>query len=250
MAIPKIIHSCWFGAGAKSAIAQRCMATWKEFCPDYEFKFWNEHNTAAYQNSFYKDAIRNKQYAFASDCIRVQALAEFGGIYLDADMLLVQPLDSLLTYNFFTGLEVEARPAYGIFGGIPGHRFFKIMAQFYASQRYNRYSPPVITHTFKEQINTTTLQEGERIFTPEWFYPFPYEQRNQDYKPFVGKSTIAVHLWDHSWKQSQEHTTGWLLKQLGNVAVDRFVHKYPKAYGKRYFKEFGRKLYHKITGKQ
>ena len=42
--IPKIIHYCWFGRGAKPALALKCIESWKKFCPDYEIKEWNEDN--------------------------------------------------------------------------------------------------------------------------------------------------------------------------------------------------------------
>lgn len=250
MAIPKIIHYCWFGKGEKSALAQSCIASWKQHCPDYEFKLWNEQSSKAYQNQFYKDAMRNKKYAFASDCIRVQVLEEFGGIYLDTDMLLLKSLDELLAHAFFTGFEHNDRAAYGIFGGIPGHRFFKLMTDFYNSERFNRYSPPVITHTFKGVMNKNALKENEKIFPQEVFYALPYQNKAESYKKYTTSNSIAVHLWDHSWQEAESITTWWLVKQLLSVFIDRWVYAYPKSYSKRYLKEFGRKLYYKLTRKQ
>ena len=40
--IPKIIHYCWFGKTSLPEDAQRCIASWKKFCPDYEIVEWNE----------------------------------------------------------------------------------------------------------------------------------------------------------------------------------------------------------------
>ena len=40
--IPKIIHYCWFGRGEKPKLAQKCIASWKKYCPDYEIIEWNE----------------------------------------------------------------------------------------------------------------------------------------------------------------------------------------------------------------
>ena len=34
--IPKIIHYCWFGGNPLPEMAQRCIASWKKYCPDYE----------------------------------------------------------------------------------------------------------------------------------------------------------------------------------------------------------------------
>ena len=40
--VPKIIHYCWFGKTSLPEDAQRCIASWKKFCPDYEIAEWNE----------------------------------------------------------------------------------------------------------------------------------------------------------------------------------------------------------------
>ena len=34
--IPRKIHYCWFGRGEKPRLAQKCIASWKKYCPDYE----------------------------------------------------------------------------------------------------------------------------------------------------------------------------------------------------------------------
>lgn len=36
--IPKIIHYCWFGRGPLPELAQKCIASWKKYLPDYEIK--------------------------------------------------------------------------------------------------------------------------------------------------------------------------------------------------------------------
>lgn len=40
--IPRKIHYCWFGRGEKPRLAQKCIASWKKYCPDYEIIEWNE----------------------------------------------------------------------------------------------------------------------------------------------------------------------------------------------------------------
>ena len=50
MSIPKIIHYCWFGGGPISAESQKCMESWKKYCPDYKIIEWNEQNFDISQN--------------------------------------------------------------------------------------------------------------------------------------------------------------------------------------------------------
>lgn len=39
--IPKKIHYCWFGGNPLPELAQKCIASWKKYCPDYEIIEWN-----------------------------------------------------------------------------------------------------------------------------------------------------------------------------------------------------------------
>lgn len=247
--IPKIIHYCWFGPSEKSDVGQKCIASWEKYCPDFQFMEWSERNTKSYQNKFYRDAYRKKKYAFVADCVRAQALNEFGGVYLDLDMLLLKPLEPLLKLDFFTGDEVSGRAAYGLFGGKPRHRFFAKMKQFYDETSFNQFSPPVITHTFSPLINSDALQENEIIYAPIFLYALSYEDKEKDYENFITQDSIAVHLWDHSWQEPKKMGTFSLFRNLRAVLADYLFHGYPKVYFRRYFKEFGRKLYHQMIGK-
>jgi len=247
--IPKIIHYCWFGPNPKSDIAKQCLKSWKKYCPDFEFMEWTEMTISNFKNKFVKDALRKKKYAFASDCVRVQALDYYGGIYMDLDMLLLRPIDDLLNLDFFTGYEVQDRAAYGIFGAIPQHPLIKQMVQFYETNYFNQFSLPVITHTFMTVVHAGALKSNERIFEPATFYALKYENRDKNYNDFVTDDSYAVHLWDHSWAPSQKEGVGTLIKNLRLVLSDYLFHGYPYAYLKRYFRGYSRQLYHKLIGR-
>ncbi|MBB3119607.1 glycosyltransferase family 32 protein [Pseudoduganella violacea] len=95
--IPKIIHYCWFGNGKPSILHQRCIDSWRRFCPDYEVRLWNEQNSDL-ENAYCRAAIAKKKWAFVSDWVRFDALYREGGIYLDTDMELIRPLDGVIDY--------------------------------------------------------------------------------------------------------------------------------------------------------
>ncbi|MAP54813.1 glycosyltransferase [Altibacter sp.] len=244
--IPKILHYCWFGPHPKSAVAKQCMESWRIHCPDYEIKEWNETTSKPYLQPFVKDALRKKRYAFAADAVRVQALLEHGGIYLDTDMLLLQSPDRLRTYDFFSGFEVPDRVAYGCFGAVSGHRFLQAMCDFYADKRFDGFNPPVITHTFKELIAQDRLASNERLFDSDVFYALPYDRKDEAHTAFTTPNSIAVHLWDHSWARQKNESVGQLLAHLGTVLTDYLGYGYPFSYFQRYGREFSRKLYHRL----
>lgn len=248
--ITKKLHYCWFGSNPKSELLLKCIASWKKFCPDYEIIEWNELNSKVYSNKFYRDALRKKRYAFAADYIRVKVLMEHGGIYMDTDMLLLKPIDALLQYDFFIGEEVPNRINFALFGSIKDHRFLKQMVAFYDTTEFNNFSPPVITHTFSPIINYDTIEATkEVIFKPDFFYCLPYESRDKDYFSFCTENSVAVHLWDHSWKLTPQNDFKTLFKNWRAVVIDFLFYHYSYAYFRRYFKEFSRKMYHLLKSK-
>lgn len=96
--IPKTIHYCWFGGNPKPDIIERCIASWKKYCPDYEIVEWNETNFDISQHSFMLEAYEQKKWAFVSDVARLIILYNYGGIYMDTDVELKKecPFDRYL----------------------------------------------------------------------------------------------------------------------------------------------------------
>ena len=104
MAIPKIIHYVWMGGKEKPPKIKKCIKTWKKHLKDYEFIEWNEKNFDINSNSFVKKMYENKKWAFVSDYVRAYAIYNYGGIYLDTDVFVIDKLDSLLNSRAFVGL--------------------------------------------------------------------------------------------------------------------------------------------------
>ena len=85
--IPKIIHYCWFGGSTKPKLVKDCILSWKIFFPNYEIIEWNEKNSDL-NEPFVKAAYNLKKWAFVSDYVRLTKVYEYGGLYLDTDMLI------------------------------------------------------------------------------------------------------------------------------------------------------------------
>ena len=104
--IPKIIHYCWFGGNPKPKLAEKCIASWKKYCPDWQIIEWNESNFDVNQNGYTKMCIEQRKYAFLSDYVRLKVVAEHGGVYFDTDVELLRRIDDLLANEAFFGFEV------------------------------------------------------------------------------------------------------------------------------------------------
>ena len=133
MSIPKIIHYCWFGRNPKPRLAEKCILSWKKYCPDYEIREWNEDNYLISQAPLYvQQAYQMKKWAFVTDYVRLQVVYEHGGIYLDTDVELLKPLDDLLCHSAYFGFETDRFVATGLgFGAEQGNPAVKEMMDDY-----------------------------------------------------------------------------------------------------------------------
>lgn len=115
--IPKTIHYCWFGGNPKPEIIEKCIASWKQFCPDWEIKEWNETNYDVSAHPYTREAYEAKKWAFVSDVARLEVVAKEGGVYMDTDVELLAPLDFTAECNAFyvfeTNLYINSGQGFG-----------------------------------------------------------------------------------------------------------------------------------------
>lgn len=103
--IPKIIHYCWLSGDPFPAEIQRCIDSWHKYLPDYELRLWDTKRFDIESTLWTKQAFEHRKYAFAADYIRLYALYNYGGIYLDADVLVYKSFDDLLQLPYFIGCD-------------------------------------------------------------------------------------------------------------------------------------------------
>jgi hypothetical protein len=92
-------------------LEQRCLASWREHMPDWEYKWWNENNFDIAKAPLYvRQAYDARKYAFVSDYVRLWALEKFGGLYMDVDFMVYRSFDELMDkYPAFAGYEGSKR---------------------------------------------------------------------------------------------------------------------------------------------
>lgn len=208
--IPKIIHYCWFGGKPKPQLAQKCIESWKKFCPDYQIIEWNEENYDV--NSaplFVREAIKAQKWAFATDFIRLKVIYEYGGIYLDTDVELIKSLDSLLDNKIYFGFERLPRIATGL--GFGAEKGLELLCEFMQTYENRSFISPdgkrdmtwnTINETnvlIKHGLNTDgseQLLEGYIHILP-WEYLCPLNQ--EETHPRLTEKTISIHWYASSW---------------------------------------------------
>lgn len=136
--IPKTIHYCWFGRGEKPKLAQKCIASWRRFCPDYEIVEWNEDNFPIAQYPYAQYCLNAQKWAYLSDFVRLAVVKEHGGIYFDTDVELLKSPDELLRYGAFYGFENDSNVNTGEgFGAEAGHPTVAAMKCLYEQIKPN-----------------------------------------------------------------------------------------------------------------
>jgi len=93
--IPKTIHYCWFGNGPIPKHLQACIKTWSETMPDYKMMRWDESSFDVTSITWTKEAYEREKYAFVSDYVRLTALEQYGGIYLDTDVRVLTTMKQI-----------------------------------------------------------------------------------------------------------------------------------------------------------
>lgn len=216
--IPKIIHYCWFGPNKMKSLQLKCLKSWEEKLNGYEFRKWDETNVNM-THPFIQFAYENKKWAFVADFIRLQKLLEFGGIYLDTDILVLKPFDDLLVEKCFFGAEDENFINASIIGSTKNHPFLKLCLE-----QYNKIDlsgdliwsgitiPRIITRNFRANYNFSSRFNriikinNLTVFPPSFFYPLPnlIEDGENKYKKYLTENSYTVHLWDASWIEYNE----------------------------------------------
>lgn len=176
--IPKEIHYCWFGDGEMSTLHRRCIESWKKYCPEYTLRLWNEKNSDI-DNAYCQAAIRQRKWAFVADWVRFDVLYKQGGIYLDTDLELIRPIDSLLGgEDCVIARESRVSIATAFIACRPGDPVMAkardIMLHDLARRKIFVSSPLIMMETLGGE-----LRERSLVLPEASFYPFnPYDHEN------------------------------------------------------------------------
>lgn len=135
--IPKIIHCVWFGRKPYSSIVQYCMKSWNRYCTDYKVMIWNEDSFDIESNVWVKEAYEAKKWAFISDYIRLYALYNFGGVYIDSDVELLKPINELLDgIDALTGYEDGIWIPAAIMASKKHNAWIKLLLDYYDNRHF------------------------------------------------------------------------------------------------------------------
>lgn len=227
--IPKIIHYCWFGGKMIPELAERCLESWKKYCPDYQIVRWDENNFDLNTNLYVREAFEAQKWAFVTDYVRLYVMYKFGGIYMDTDVELLANIDIFLQHKAFTGFEDENQIQTGIMASEKGNKWVEKLLLDYDERHF------IIDGVMDLTTNVTAITNVTRanyniilnnsfqdlgdvvVYQRDYFCP---KDHNTGMLNFSSLNTVAIHHFNGSWISEEERElnnhTQFIKKKYGN----------------------------------
>ena len=242
--IPKIIHYCWFGGKPLPKSAEKCIASWKMYLPEYEIVRWDESNFDVNIIPYTKEAYAAGKYAFVSDYARFWILSHYGGVYFDTDVEVIRPMDDILEKGDFLGIEqrnnekITVAPGLGI-GAVKGSALMYALMGMYDDIHFiGEDGKPCLKNIVElttEYLsarglkNTDEIQQccGFTIYPKDYFCPIEYDTRELK----ITENTRTIHHYAESWVPRSTRFKNALSRLFGKrfmrclISIKAFVRK-------------------------
>ena len=232
--IPKIIHYCWFGRGQMSSLALKCIESWKKYLPDYELRLWNEDTFDITSVPYVKEAYEARKFAFVTDYVRLYALYNEGGIYMDTDVEVLKPLEKFLTLPAFSGFESDKEIPTGIMASEKHGKWAAEMLLYYNHDRHFLKEDGSFDMTTNVHIiggmmhkNGFVMQNGYQIYK-DCIHIFP-----KDYFCPKGRTGIVtltensycIHHFNGSWQTPYQKYKKYFFRNILGNRISTFLVK-------------------------
>lgn len=222
--IPKIIHQIWFGEKKVPDKFKKYHESWKFYNPSFKVKIWHKEEADKLLKKYGRyDLFYNKKYvknfAERSDILRYLIVYDRGGIYADFDFECLKPFDIFLENACFLGKHLDLITASefrlnmktcslinnALFGAVKGYPLFKKMidamenrvVEYEGGNSAMKLGPLFL----KDFYNSYKQKEKIKVYEPEVFYPYNWEEKTRSKENFkeTCPKAYAVHHWASSW---------------------------------------------------
>lgn len=194
--IPKHIHQVHIGQPPSGKV-QRWMDTVRAVHPDWQYTLWTENNIPSLGIDLRHLIHVFPKAAGVSNAVRIKAVMDHGGIYLDTDVECLKPMDSFLEHEAFAAFQdyvpddiTKQFFCNAVFGSVAGHPW--LQWQWEHTSDWHK-----IAAHWGVDLMSQAPRDGVTAIPTHLVYPFlwttPKEQR------VVHPESICVHHWLGSW---------------------------------------------------
>ena len=230
--IPKIIHYCWLSGDPFPPDIQACFDTWKVHLPDYEIWLWDMRRFDINSTIWTKQAFETQKYAFAADYIRLYALYNYGGIYLDSDVIVYKSFNDLLELPYFIGHDQIRGFEAAVIGAEKGCGWIKDIMDTYKDKSFIKEDGSLDILPLPCRFHHVLVDLGYRFSCLHKQIPYISEEKHLyvfDGDFFNSRNAIEVrqtpnsycaHNYAGSWQKKEEKKSiknslpKWLLKTI------------------------------------
>lgn len=212
--IPKIIHLCWMSGDPFPSDIQKSIDSWKRILPDYEIWLWDTKRFDLSTSVWVTEAYDKKKYAFCADYIRMYALFNYGGVYLDSDVEVLRSFNDLLTLPYFIGYESKQYFEAAVIGAEKGNPFIGDVLAYYKDRHFVKENGSLDIQIMPEVMMNVTNSKWKRVlineisdfindptiinvFPYDWFSPI--DSTGKRYVLRVSKNTYCIHHFASAW---------------------------------------------------
>lgn len=236
--IPKVIHYCWFGRNPLPKLAVKCIDSWKKHMPDYEIKEWNEDSFDVNIIPYTQQAYQSKKYAYVSDYARLWILFNYGGIYLDTDVEILQDLTPIVEKGPYLGCENminETTSKLQVASGLgmaceKSNMLVKDMMELYAQRQFamkENDSVVTVVSIISNMLYERGLQSINEIQKVDSFFIYPAEYFAARTNTLVSiprtKNSYSIHHYMASWETPYFRFKNKLCRILGRKLTSFLV---------------------------
>lgn len=233
--------------------AQKCIESWKQYCPDYQIREWNESNFNLNICAYVKEAYQEKKWAFVSDYARFWIIYNFGGFYLDTDVEIVKPIDKIIAKGAFMGCEPALLGTNGVsdlegmaylvnpglgFAAPFHHPFIKEVLDSFENRSFYKSNGELDLTTIVETTTVALKRSGFKgldliqkidsltIYPSEYFCPKNY---------FTGElklteNSYSIHHYTATWKSKSANRQFKVLQKLNSIFGNKLGYKMWRTY--------------------
>ena len=200
--------------------------------PDWEYKLWNEDNFDIESTPYTKEAYAAGKFAFVSDVVRLKALYDEGGVYLDTDVEVFKSLNPLLEKKAFAGFEGSKHKPIGtcvMASGVHGE-WVSEMLEAYRDRHFIKADGTPDLTTNVQFITAIMAQNGfrqdgtEQDYKDLHVFPIDYFSPRHTTGEFIRtENTYCEHKGLASWGEHRKGWKGWLLGLIGQKNMTRLI---------------------------